>query len=106
MEELDYKNLNIMTLEQPHEIDVSLTGFLDFSACVNIIHVSIETNTRNNVLGLTTGFLLLEEYAKVPDHNTIARFRNGRLSGIVEGLFSQLVVKLSDLGEIQYETSS
>jgi transposase len=40
---------------------------------------------------------------KAPDHNTIARFREGRLSGIVEDLFNQLVVKLGELGEIRYE---
>src|SRR5665648_101217 len=47
-------------------------------------------------------FMWLLQGQKVPDHNTIARFRN-RLSGIVENMFNQLVVKLSELGEIQYE---
>ncbi|KLU67557.1 transposase DDE domain protein [Desulfosporosinus acididurans] len=48
-------------------------------------------------------FKWLLQGQKVPDHNTIARFRNGRLKGILEGLFSQLIVKLGELGEIQYE---
>lgn len=48
-------------------------------------------------------FMWLLQGQKAPDHNTIARFRSGRLSGIVGKLFNQLIVKLGQLGEIQYE---
>lgn len=48
-------------------------------------------------------FMWLLQGQKAPDHNTIARFRSGRLSGIVGDLFNQLVSKLGQLGEIQYE---
>lgn len=69
-------------------------------AYMNDIYTSrkIEEACRRDV-----DFMWLLQGQKVPDLNTIARFRNGRLSGIVEGLFNQLVVKLGELGVIQYE---
>ena len=70
-------------------------------AYMNNIYTSrkIETACKRDI-----NFMWLLQGQKAPDHNTIARFRKARLSqGIVEGLFNQLVVKLSELGEIQYE---
>jgi transposase len=45
----------------------------------------------------------LLEGRPAPDHNTIARFRSGKLAESIEDLFYQLVRKLYDLGEIGYE---
>ena len=56
----------------------------------------IEEACRNNI-----NFMWLLDGAKAPDHNTIARFRTGRLQNIIEDLFAQLVKKLSSLGEIE-----
>lgn len=39
----------------------------------------------------------------VPDHSTIARFQNGRLTPIIEDLFYQLVEKISTLDNISYK---
>ncbi|MGY0372183.1 IS1182 family transposase [Clostridium sp. JNZ J1-5] len=48
-------------------------------------------------------FIWLLQGHKSPDHNTIARFRTGRLSSIIDNLFSQLVIKLGEIGEIEYK---
>ncbi len=46
----------------------------------------------------------LLEGQKVPDHNTIARFRSERLADALEDLFSQLIMKLEELGEVAFKT--
>jgi transposase len=48
-------------------------------------------------------FMWLIQGHNAPDHNTIARFRTGRLSECIEDLFNQLVVRLSEIEEIKYE---
>lgn len=48
-------------------------------------------------------FIWLLQGHKAPDHNTIARFRTFRLAGIIDDLFNQLVKKLYDFGEIEFE---
>ena len=45
-------------------------------------------------------FMYLLEGAKVPDHNTIARFRSARLKDIIDNLFAQVVLLLKDHGEL------
>ena len=45
----------------------------------------------------------LLEGRPAPDHNTIARFRSGKMAEVLEDLFYQFVRKLHDLGEIGYE---
>ena len=56
----------------------------------------IEEACKSNI-----NFMWLLDGAKAPDHNTIARFRTGRLQNIIEELFAQLVARLSSLGEIE-----
>jgi transposase len=48
-------------------------------------------------------FMWLIQGHNAPDHNTIARFRTGRLSECIEYLFNQLIVKLSEIEEIKYQ---
>ena len=48
-------------------------------------------------------FMWLLRGQKCPDHNTIARFRTGKLKGVVDDLFNQTIVKLHSLGQIDYE---
>lgn len=48
-------------------------------------------------------FMWLIQGHNAPDHNTIARFRTGRLSECIEDLFNQLIIRLSEIGEIKYE---
>lgn len=102
-EELDYRSL-IMAYSSKGRNPVvkpkTLFRVLVY-AYMNNIYTSrkIEEACKRDI-----NFMWLLQGQKAPDHNTIARFRNARLSeGIVEGLFNQLVVKLSELGEIQYE---
>lgn len=56
----------------------------------------IEEACRTNI-----NFMWLLDGAKAPDHNTIARFRTGRVKRIVEDLFTQLIQKLEALDEIE-----
>ena len=39
----------------------------------------------------------------VPDHSTIARFQNEKLTGVIEDLFYQLVGQLCDVGEVRFK---
>ena len=39
----------------------------------------------------------------IPDHSTIARFQNERLTGVMEELFYQLIEKLYKMGEIGFQ---
>ena len=102
-EELDYKDLNMAYSSKGRNPVVkpkTLFRVLVY-AYMNNIYTSrkIEAACKRDI-----NFMWLLQGQTVPDHNTIARFRNGRLSGgIVEGLFNQLIIKLSELGEIQYE---
>jgi transposase len=101
-EELDYSNLIMAYSSKGRKSAIApktLFRVLVY-AYMNDIYTSrkIEEACRRDI-----NFMWLLQGQKVPDHNTIARFRKSRLSGIMEGLFSQLVVKLGELGEIQYE---
>lgn len=48
-------------------------------------------------------FKWLLQGEKAPEHNTIARFRSARISECIDDLFTQLVKKLADMGEIKFE---
>ncbi len=39
----------------------------------------------------------------MPTYNTIVRFRSGRLASCIQDLFSQLIIKLGELNEIEFE---
>lgn len=58
----------------------------------------LETACRRDI-----NYMWLLQGQKAPDHNTIARFRSGRLTGIIEDLFGQLVLYLHEHGEIAFE---
>lgn len=48
-------------------------------------------------------FMWLLQGYKAPDHSTISRFRSKYLASCLESLFYQLVKKLKDINEIEYE---
>ncbi len=48
-------------------------------------------------------FIWLLQGRKAPDHNTIARFRTGRLVGVIDNLFSQIIKKISELDSIEFK---
>ena len=49
-------------------------------------------------------FMWLLQYRKAPDHTTISRFLENNMCRCAEDLFYQLVQKLADMGEIDFET--
>lgn len=49
-------------------------------------------------------FMYLLAGDKAPDYSTIARFRSGRLDGVTEDLFRQLVEKLHERGDVRFDT--
>lgn len=58
----------------------------------------IEKACRNDIR-----FMWILQNSPVPDHTTIAHFQNERLSAVMENLFYQLVLKLSELGEAEFK---
>ena len=48
-------------------------------------------------------FIWLLQGQKAPDHNTIARFRVNHLEKCIDDLFNQLIIKLGEMGEIEYK---
>jgi transposase len=58
----------------------------------------IELRCRRDI-----NFMWLLEGHRAPDHNTIARFRTGRLKNIFESIFNQFVEKLQECGELPFE---
>lgn len=57
----------------------------------------IEDACRNDIR-----YMWILQGQSAPDHATIARFQDGKLSSCIEGLFYQLANKLISLGEIDY----
>ena len=49
-------------------------------------------------------FMWLLQYEPAPDHTTTARSLEKNMNGCAEGLFCQLVQKLSEIGEIEFES--
>ena len=58
----------------------------------------IEKACRNDIR-----FMCILQNSPVPYHATIAHFQNERLSAVMENLFYQLVLKLSELGEVEFK---
>lgn len=69
-------------------------------ANLNDIHSSreIEKACKRDI-----NFMWLLQGEKSPSYSTISRFRTGRLKKCCENLFYQFVMKLGELGEIDYK---
>jgi transposase len=50
-------------------------------------------------------FMWLLQGRKAPDHNTIARFRTGRVAGSIDDLFSQVLKKLAMMDSIEFKNA-
>lgn len=102
LEELDYRKLYQAYSQQGRNPAVSpknLFKVLVYGYMNNTYTSrSLETACRRDI-----NFMWLLEGQKGPDHNTIARFRSERLSGVIEDLFHQLVMKLHQLGEVAFK---
>lgn len=103
LEELNYTNLYRAYSPKGRKPAVSPKTLFKIMVygCMNSIYSSrnLEEACRRDI-----NFMWLLQDQKVPDHNTIARFRSERLEGVLEDLFSQLVIKLEELGEINFQT--
>ena len=100
MEELDYKKL--YEAYSPNGRNPAVPPKILFKiliyAYMNDIWSSrkIELACKRDV-----NFMWLLEGFKAPDHNTIARFRTGRLEPILDDLFNQFIVKLYENNELE-----
>ena len=100
MEELDYKKL--YEAYSPNGRNPAVSPKILFKiliyAYMNDIWSSrkIELACKRDV-----NFMWLLEGFKAPDHNTIARFRTGRLEPILDDLFNQFIVKLYENNELE-----
>ncbi len=102
MEELDYSELKKGYSSKGRNPVVSpktLCQVLVY-AYMNNIYTSrmIEKACRRDL-----NFMWLLQGQKAPDHNTISRFRTERIQGFVNGLLNQIVVNLSELGEVKFD---
>ncbi len=102
MEELDYTKLIMAYSSQGRNpvVEPKILFKILIYAYMNDIYSSrkIERACRRDI-----NFMRLLQGRKAPDHNTIARFRTGRLVDVVDNLFNQLIRKLNDYGEIQFK---
>lgn len=102
LEELEYRKLYQAYSHKGRNPAVSpknLFKVLVYGYMSDIITTrGLETACRRDI-----NFMWLLEGAQAPDHNTISRFRSGRLGSAVEDLFYQFVLKLHQLGEVAFE---
>jgi len=102
LEELDYRKLYKAYSHQGRNPVVSpknLFKVLVYGYMSDIITSrGLERACRRDI-----NFIWLLQGQKAPDHNTIARFRSGRVKEAVEDLFYQFVQKLHQLGEVSFE---
>ena len=99
-DELDYTELYNAYLRHYRKIDPATMFEILVFAYMNGIYSSrdIEKACRNDIR-----FMWILQNYPAPDHSTISRFQNERLTGVIENLFYQLIKKLSELGEIEFE---
>ncbi len=102
LEEIDYSMLlrAYSTKGRNPEVSPIILFKILVYAYMNNIYSSrkIEKACRRDI-----NFIWLLQGRKAPDHNTIARFRSNRLTGIINDLFNQLIKKLGELDEIKYK---
>ena len=102
LEEIDYRELYLTYSSEGRNPAVSPKTLFKVMVYAYSQHIyssrEIEKACR---LNLAFHYLLRGE--KVPDHNTIARFRKEHLTTCIEGLLTQLVELLAEAGEIQFE---
>ena len=99
-DELDYTDLYRTYLRHWRKIDPRTMFELLVFAYMNGIYSSreIESSCRHDIR-----FMWILQNEPVPDHSTIARFQNERLTGVMEDLFYQLTEKLYQMGELSYK---
>lgn len=100
MEELDYKKLyeayspNGRNPAVPPKILFKILVYAYMNDIWSSRKIEIACKRDINFMWLLQGF-------KAPDHNTIARFRTGRLEPILDDLFNQFIIKLYENNELE-----
>ena len=98
-ESLDYSSLvkeyvRIWRKYHPATLfEIIVLGYMNRMYSSREIEYACKTDTR---------FIWLLDGEEAPDHSTIARFQNERLTPAITDLFYQLMEKLIELGEISY----
>ena len=100
-DELDYTNLYAGFLRHWRKVNPRTLFEIIVFAYMCGIYASreIEKACRHDIR-----FMWILNGEPVPDHSTIARFQNERLTGVMEELFYQLTEKLYEMGELTYQT--
>lgn len=98
-EELDYTGLqNEYLRKQRKHNPETLFMLLVFGYMCRLYSArEIENACRTDIR-----FMWILQNEPVPDHSTIARFQNERLTPAIEDLFYQLIEKLIEMGEVSY----
>ena len=96
---LDYTKLYDVYLRHWRSIDPAIMFEILVFANMNCIYSSrdIEQACKTDIR-----FMWLLQGEPAPDHSTFARFQNEKLVGVIEDLFYQLILKLHELGEIEF----
>ena len=99
-EELDYRKLNDAFLRHWRKVNPRTLFEIIVFAYMCGIYASreIEAACRHDIR-----FMWILGGEPVPDHSTIARFQNERLTGVMEEMFYQLTEKLYEMGELSYQ---
>ena len=102
-EQLDYTELYRAYLRSWRKInpetlfELLVFGYMNRKYSARQIEEACRTDIR---------FMWILQGEPVPDHSTIARFQNEKLTGVIEDLFYQLVEKLHEAGEVGAVSSS
>lgn len=102
LEEVDYKELNLMYSIKGRKPAVSPKTIFKIMV-YGYMNGIYSTRKLESACKRDINFMWLLGDEKAPDHTTISRFRTGRLSQVIDGLFAQLIKHLKDLNEVSYE---
>jgi len=102
LEELDYRELYLTYSSEGRNPAVSPKTLFKIMVYAYSQHI-YSSREIEKACRLNLAFMFLLKGEKVPDHNTISRFRKQHLTPCIEGLLTQLVNLLSDAGEISFE---
>ena len=102
LEELDYRELYLTYSSEGRNPAVSPKTLFKIMVYAYSQHI-YSSREIEKACRLNLAFMFLLKGEKVPDHNTISRFRKHHLTPCIEGLLIQLVNLLSDAGEISFE---
>ena len=102
LEELDYTKLYKAYSHKGRNPAVSPKNLFKVLVYGYISYI-ITTRALERACRRDINFMWLLQGEKSPDHNTISRFRSGRLNEAVEDLFYQTIQMFQQLGEISFE---